>query len=96
MKVKKDGRKRWKIVIISFIILVLLIGGFFGFKAYKNFRENKDMTIFQQGFTYGYTGAVLQIINVSDTCQPFPVYVGNQTRNLISVECLNQAIQSNS
>jgi hypothetical protein len=91
MKAKKDGSKRRKIIIISFIILVLLVGVFFGVKAYKNFRENKDMVIFQQGFNYGYTGAVMQIINVSDSCQVFPVYIGNQTRNLISVDCLNQA-----
>lgn len=90
VKVKKGGMsKRLKILIIALVVVIVLIGGYFGFKAYKNSRAERDLNIFQQGFNYGYTSAVLQIMNISDTCQPFPIYVGNETRTLISVDCLN-------
>ncbi len=91
MKVKKSDKKKSKILIIVIAVLVvaLLVGGYFGFKALKDKKQEKELNIFQQGFSYGYTSAVLQIMNVSDTCQPFPVYVGNETRTLISVDCLD-------
>lgn len=93
MKGKRGKGKiiNWKIWIILAVIFVILITGiFFGVKAYKKLKTNENMEMFQQGFTYGYTSAVLQIMNISDTCQPFPVYVGNQTRTLISLDCLNR------
>lgn len=91
MKVKKSDKKKSKvlIIIIGVLVVALLVGGYFGFKALKDKKQEKELNIFQQGFSYGYTSAVLQIMNVSDTCQPFPVYVGNETRTLISVDCLD-------
>ena len=71
------------------MIVVVLIGLYFGLRIYDKHRTEKDLALLEQGFTYGYTSAVLQIMNISDTCQPFPVYVGNETRTLISVDCLN-------
>ena len=91
MKAKRGMSKRLKILLIALVVVILLIGGFFGIKAYKKAQIQKDMNIFQQGFSYGYTSAVLQVINISDSCQPFPIYVGNETRNLISLDCLNTA-----
>lgn len=89
MKVKKGKSKRLKILIIAFIIIILLVGGFFGFMGYKNWRAERNLNIFKQGFTYGYTSAVMQIMNISSQCRPFPIYVGNQTKNFIAVDCLN-------
>jgi flagellar basal body-associated protein FliL len=89
MKVKRGKSKLLKIILIILIVLIVLVGGFFGFKGYSKWRYNKDVKIFDQGFTYGYTNAIIQIINVSYACQPFPVYVGNQTTTLISVDCLS-------
>ncbi|MGY4884079.1 MAG: hypothetical protein ACP5NZ_00690 [Nanobdellota archaeon] len=90
MKVKKGVSKKFKILIIAFVIVVLLVAGYFGYKAYKSARNERDFKLLEQGFNYGYTSAVIQIMNVSDSCQPFPVYVGNESRVLISVNCLNK------
>jgi hypothetical protein len=87
---KKGKSKTFKIFLILGIIVILVVGGYFGVKAYKNWRTDKNLNIFKEGFTYGYTSAVLQVINISDNCQPFPIYVGNETRTLISVDCLNK------
>ena len=76
-----------KISLMILILLILIVGIYLGYKSYSHWRENKNLEIFQKGATYGYSQAVLQIINVSDTCKPFPVYAGDQSRELISVTC---------
>ena len=76
-----------KIFLVVLVVLILLVGGYFVVKAYSKYRFNRNLYVFEQGATYGYTQAVLQIINVSDTCQPFPVYAGNESRELVSVTC---------
>lgn len=91
MKVKKEMNKPIKIVLIILVVLLLAAGTYFLVTELKDAKQAKEMSIFEQGFTYGYTNAVMQIINISDTCQAFPVYLGNETRTLISVDCLNRA-----
>ena len=85
---KRGRNKPWRIVLAVAIILVIIAGVYFGIRIYKTYRGNRNYYIFEQGFNYGYSEAVMQIINISDSCQPFPVYAGNDTRNLISVDCL--------
>ncbi len=84
---KKNKKRILKIFIIILIVLIISVGVFFGIKEYKEWRFKKNVQIFQQGVNYGYAQALIQIINVSDSCKPFPVYVGNETRELISVTC---------
>ena len=84
---KRSKSKLLKISLIVLVVLIILVGGYFGYKYYYKYRFNKNLDIFQQGITYGYTQALLQIINISDKCEPFPVYVGNETRELVSVTC---------
>lgn len=91
MKVKKEMNKPIKIILIVLVVLLLAAGIYFLVTELKEARYTREMSIFEQGFTYGYTNAVMQIINISDTCQPFPVYLGNESRTLISVNCLNLA-----
>ena len=89
MKRNGDKKRILKISLIILVIVIILVGGFFGFKEYKKWRENKDGIIFEQGFTYGYTNAIIQIMNISYACEPFPVFIGNQSRELIAIDCLN-------
>jgi hypothetical protein len=84
---KNRMNKNTKRFIIVAVILILLFGGYLGVKAYNNSQQKKGLKIFEQGIKYGYTEALLQIINISDKCQPFPVYVGNNSRELVSVTC---------
>lgn len=47
-------------------------------------------------YNQGMTNAVVQVIQQASTCQPVPVSAGNAKLTLISVECLQQAAESNS
>ena len=44
----------------------------------------------QEGFQIGYQQAKIDIIQMAVTCQQVPILLGNQTINLIAVECLQQ------
>lgn len=92
MKIKKGANKSLMIGLTVLIVLILAVGAYFLFKELKESKSEKEMNIFQQGFNYGYTSAVIQIINISDGCQPFPIYLGNESRTLVSMDCLQRMI----
>ncbi len=41
----------------------------------------------------GYESAFIQIAQQAMTCQPFSLRIGNQTVNIIAIECLDQTRQ---
>ena len=87
-KKKKGGMKKvWKIVIIIAMILIVLIAGFFSLRAYQNQR---DGTVFSNGVQYGYGQAIVQLMNMTLSCQPVPLHAGNATIEIIAVDCLQQ------
>lgn len=74
---------------ISLIVLVLLVVGAFSYIGYDKYLEmdqEKQILVFNQGTEY----AVVQIMQSAVTCQQVPLTMGNQTINLIAVECLQQ------
>jgi len=91
VKVKKKKRgnmkKPLKIIIIVAVILVILVGGFFTLRAYQG---NRDAIVFSNGIQYGYAQAIVQLMNMSLSCQPVPLYAGNATLEVIAVDCLQQ------
>ncbi len=87
---KRRGKtKKWvKITVFAGIILIILAGLYLGTVGYLKWRNQRNDLIFQQGIQLGYTEAVLQIMNLSLSCQPVPVYAGNVSIELIAVDCL--------
>ena len=81
---KGNKRKLWKTIIIIAIIVVVLVAGFFAFRAY---RFRRDTILFANGVQYGYSQAVIQLINMSMSCQPVPLYAGNTTIEVIATGC---------
>lgn len=78
-----------KIIIILIILLVLAIS-YIGLVGYKGAKEKEQIDIFQQGAQYGFEFAINQIIQQILTCQQVPLILGNQTVNIIAVDCLQQ------
>lgn len=79
--------KRKHTVVILAVLLALALG-YIAFDTYTEFKQQQDFSLFQQGAQFGYEQAVTQLFQQALTCQPVPVFIENQTLNLIAVECL--------
>ena len=69
---------------ITIIILAILLVSALGYIIQDKYIESK----IQQGMQIGYEQAILRIIQQAVTCQRVPLTIGNQTINIIAVECL--------
>ncbi|MFC1769167.1 hypothetical protein ACFLZX_05375 [Nanoarchaeota archaeon] len=76
-------------VIILGVLLVVAIS-YIVIGEFQEKKQQEQLTIYQQGAQYGYEQAVLQIVQQAITCQPVPLFVQNQTINMVAVECLQQ------
>ena len=81
-----------KQIIVIIALLILLVGTFcyIGVVKYSDYKEQKNLGMFQQGAQYGYEQAVIQTIQMAVTCEQVPLRIENQTINMIAVECLQQ------
>lgn len=87
----KDNQKRINIEKIAIIILTILLVvaiGYIVVGKYEQKQNQMQLSVYQQGIQYGYEQAIIQIIQQSSTCRQVPLIIGNQTINLIAVECL--------
>jgi len=85
MKVKINGQGA---AIIVMAILLILAIGYILIDTYQEEMQQEQLRIFQQAVQYGYEQAVIQIIQQASTCQPVPLYIENDTINIVAVECL--------
>lgn len=87
-----EGTKMKKILIITIILAILLIltVSYIVINEYRESKEQEQIDIFQQGAQYGYEFSITQIIQQAVTCQQVPLILGNQTVNIIAVDCLQQ------
>ena len=81
------------IVTIVLVVALLVAVGYIGVDKYTTSKQQEQFNLLQQGALAGYQQAVLEIVQQAATCQAVPLFVGNQTINLIAVECLQQASQ---
>lgn len=74
--------------------LLIIVVGYLITAQFQAKQQQKDIAIFQQGGQTGYQQAIVDIINRALTCEQVPLFVQNQTINLIAVECLQAAQQA--
>ncbi len=74
-----------KILILVIIVLLVVIAYVFIAKPVIN-----GLVI--QGYNQGAQDVIVQIAQQSATCQQVPLRIGNQTINIVAVECL-QSLQ---
>ncbi len=79
-----------KKIVIGLIILLALALGYILISSYVTHKQKKDLGIYQQGAQYGYEQAILQVAQQVSACQQVPLTVGDQTINIVAVECLQQ------
>lgn len=72
--------------ILAVLLAIALI--YIGYGMYQNFRYKEQVSAANYGYQTGYGDAVVKLMQQAATCQAVPVTIGNQTLNLIAVECL--------
>jgi len=76
---------------IALMILLLLSIGHIIFNVYlsESSRDaGTDEELFAQGVQQGYEQAVMQLAQQVATCEQVPLQIGDQSINVIAVECL--------
>lgn len=88
-RVKRGHKRNLKKIIISIVVVLAIIAIIYlGVSASRNIQAQRNEIIFSQGLELGYQEAIVQIVNLTTTCQTVPLYVGNYTTEIIATDCL--------
>jgi hypothetical protein len=78
-------KKEYTIIIVLAALLVIA-GCYIAYGRYAAMQAQ----VYQAGGQVGYQQAIVDIMKQAYTCQPVPLYAGNQSLKMIAVECLQQ------
>jgi len=67
------------------LILGILLLGTIGYIIQDKYIDSKV----QQGIQIGYQQAIIDIVQRAVMCQQVPLRIGNETINIIAVDCIN-------
>lgn len=83
----KEKRNKTGLVIgiLILVIIVLLV-----VVAYAFIARPAINGLVVQGYNQGAQEVIIQIAQLANTCQVVPLTLGNQTINIVAVECLPQ------
>jgi len=71
------------------LVLLFLAVGYIALDKYSDWKQGKNIEIYQLGAQDGYEQAIIQIVNIAVKCDQVPLNINNQTINVIAVDCLN-------
>ena len=78
--------KNPKLIITVLLVLLVLASVYIVVLKYRE----RQAVVFQQGMNYGYEQAITQLMQRAQTCQQVTINLGNQTLDMIAVDCLKQ------
>ncbi len=81
--------KKIAISMVVVVVLLVLAVGYIVYDKYSDWKQNRELGIYQQGAQIGFEQAIVQVAQQAVTCQQVPLNVGNQTVNIVAVDCLN-------
>ena len=76
------------VVVGILVVLLFFTLSYIAFGEYSKWKQDKNLEIFEDGAQYGYEQAVIQVARQVATCEQVPLIIGNQSINVIAVECL--------
>lgn len=79
--------KNKNIVIIVLVVLLVIAALYIGYSWYANYQLQNQISVYQQGAQAGYEQAIIQVVQQAVTCVQVPLRVGNQTINIVAVDC---------
>lgn len=84
---KKLDKQNILVIVLSLLLIIAV--GYIGYGYYSNVNARNQMNAAQMG----YEQAVVQLFRQAASCQQVPLRVGNQTINLVAVECLQKSAE---
>lgn len=75
-------------VIIILIILLVVAAGYIVYTKFQASQQQKMLSVAQ----FGYQQAIIEIMEQALKCEQVPLYAGNDTLNIVAVECLQQTL----
>jgi len=84
----KAGKDKVALVVVTLALFIAV--AYIGLNEYQKVMQD----VYNQGALFGYQQAVLQLMQQVSTCQQVPIVYENTTLNVIAVECLQQAQES--
>jgi len=82
-----------RVIILVLVFLLVLAASYIGFSKYNDWKQERELGLYQQGAQYGYEQAIIQVVQQAVTCEPVPLKVGNDTISMIAVDCLQVPTQ---
>jgi len=74
--------------ILSVLLLIAL--SYISYEVYQKVQLEKQNVAASYGYQLGYSDAVASLMQQASTCQTVPITLGNQTLNLIALECFEK------
>ncbi len=82
-------KERSRLTLILILVIVVLVGLLLYLLVIRPAITGNVVRLRNEGYTYAI-GAIMQ---QAAQCQPVPLTFGNQTVEVVSVDCVNQALQ---
>lgn len=79
-----------KFVIILLCIMLIASLSYIGVTKYKQGQQVKLQQAYSQGYNQGISDVVSGLYQQTDTCQPINIFVGNLSKQVIDVACLQK------
>jgi hypothetical protein len=87
-------KEKRDILVITLILVIVVLLGFLGYMFVVAPAINAKVVDWaNQGYNKGVQDAVVAIAQKATTCQQVPLSIGNQTLNIVAVDCLKQPAQ---
>jgi len=88
MGVFDKGYDKRNIVIIILTVLLIISLSYIGYTEYIKFIQENLRKATAEGYRQGVFDTIVKLYKETDTCRPTRIMLGNKTKYVIDIECL--------
>lgn len=88
MEKKKADRYGMAVVILAILLAASL--GYIVIAEYNKMRQNERDSWVTEGVKTGYQQAIFQLMTEAEKCGEVPIYYGNKSITIVSVDCIGK------
>ncbi|MBR9690388.1 hypothetical protein GOV08_01760 [Candidatus Woesearchaeota archaeon] len=80
----------YKITTLILLVVLIVIGGFWLVGKYNIYKISKQNEVFVAGYNQGVSDAIVKLYQDTEDCNVASVFIGNLTRRVADVECIEK------